>query len=832
MAYPFDLEKIGAGLPVAQSIPQIVRELRQSRRCIVEAPPGTGKTTLVPPAVANLVAEDAARGQKTGAPGRVIVTGPRRLAVRAAADRLRQLSAGSVGGTNTADTSAAITSDAARARKRHGLVGHRMHGDSVAGTAVEFVTPAVLVRMLLSDPALDGVSAIILDEVHERQLDTDLALAFAAELAELREDLYLLVMSATLPAEGFSRVLPGAPVVSTPAVTHPTEVSYHPHPGRMSTEPRRRAAFWAHLAQLADAAVARTGHSALVFAPGAREVDEVAYLCQTRAFRLHGRLSAAEQRAAMSEGSGPRVVVATSIAESALTVPGVRVVVDSGMSRVPRRDAERGMQGLVTVSETQATAEQRAGRAGREGPGLVLRAFSAQDYRHFDADITPEITTTELTQAALWMAEWGTPLGVGLKLLTPPPRAGLDTAGEVLLRLGAVEADGSITELGRRLARLPLDPRLGRALLALGEPAAEALAALAAGLPGDLARASAPRSEVRRLERLSWDASAACGAVHARSSGAGSARRNSAERTAGLAVALAYPERVARREGNTDQYLLAGGSRAQLPADLGLSGARWLAIGEVTRVGSPSSAGRAGATIRSAARIDEADALGSIGVTERYSVDWAASKLQARKVLSTGAIELSSTPTRVTAQQAAPAIAQAIAREGLELFAPSAKARALIERLRFLHAQVGAPWPDPAAVDPFGWLGPELDQLARGKSPGSIDLYPALQRLLPWPEATRLDELAPARLQVPSGSHPRVDYSTGVPVVRVKLQECFGLAQSPTCAGVPVQFRLLSPAGRDLAITSDLASFWAGPYHQVRSEMRGRYPKHPWPDDP
>ncbi|APT88050.1 helicase [Corynebacterium frankenforstense DSM 45800] len=818
-ASPFDLDAIGAGLPVTGALPEIAEALEAHHRAVVEAPPGTGKTTLVPPLVADLLArragdadaeaaDTAAAGTGT-APLKTIVTAPRRVAVRAAARRLHHLSGN------------------ARA------VGHRVRGDSQAGSAVEFVTPAVLVRMLLSDPELPEVGAVVIDEVHERELDTDLALAFSAELAALREDLDLVVMSATLDTTRFSELLGEAPVVSTPAVTHPLETSYHPHPGRMAADRRSRDAFWAHLAALADAAVEKSGHSALVFVPGAREVEQTVAACRTRALPLHGRLERAAQDAAL-DGTGPaRVVVSTAVAESSVTVPGVRTVVDSGLSRVPRRDSGRGMSGLVTVSEARSTAEQRAGRAGREGPGTVLRAFTSDDLRHFDAHVTPEIDTADLTQAALWMACWGTPRGEGLALVSEPQPAAIAAAEETLRALHAVDAEGRPTELGRRLADLPLDPRLGRALLTAGPSAAEVLAALSDGASGDLGRASAPSREVARLRavgaRGAGGAAADAGDTAHRKKGGD--RRGATSASDGVAVGLAFPERIARREGG-GEYLLASGTRAVLPGDTGLSGAEWLAVGEVTRSGTPGRAGRAGATIRSAARIDEADALEIIGVTEELRADFADGKLRGRAVRRAGAIELAVTPTTVPPERAAEAVAAAVREEGTGMFRLGEKAAALRDRLAFLHERVGEPWPDPETAEPEVWLAPEIQKAARGTPPGKIDLFDALQRLLPWPEATRMDELAPQRLEVPSGSHPRVDYSTGRPVVRVKLQECFGLAESPRCAGVPVQFRLLSPAGRDLAVTDDLESFWSGPYAQVRAEMRGRYPKHPWPEDP
>lgn len=783
----FDLARIGSGLPVAETIDELPHLLESSATLVIQAPPGTGKTTLVPPALANFLASHPGLDN----PGKVIITAPRRVAVRAAAKRLAYL-------------------DGSRLGER---VGYSIKGEHKPGSLVEFVTPGVLLRRLLKDPELAGVSAVAIDEVHERQLDSDLILGMLIELTQLRDDFYLAAMSATLDAAKFAGLL-GAPILETPAVTHPLTVTYSPHNGRAGCTRE----FLQHLADLALAATqAHAPHSTLVFVPGVREVDAVIG-CLNRSpypvLPLHGSLTSKEQDAALApvreQGEEvPRIIVATSIAESSLTVPGVRTVIDSGLSRVPRRDSQRGMTGLVTISAAQSTVDQRAGRAGREGLGTVIRAYSQADYQHAAAHITPEIATSDLTQAALWLACWGSP---DLPLPDQPPAAALQAARETLATLRAIDESRAPTPLGRRLATLPMDPRLGRALLECGPQAAPTIAVLADQPTGDIARQRAPQREVARLRRL----------IDAEEH-----NRNGAT-DPGVITGMAYPLRVAKRQG--EDYLLASGTRAWLPPDSGLAGADWLAIAEVTR--ARSGAGRSGAVIRAAARITEADALEIIGVTETTEATFEGGKLRGRTVRRAGKIELSSAPTQLSAAEAAPAIASAIRTHGLGLFTFSEKAQGLMERMRFLHKQLGDPWPDPVKADPEFWLGPELDALAHGTAPSRLDMYPALQRLLPWPEAARLDELAPANLAVPSGSHPRISYAEGRPVTRVKLQECFGLAQSPECAGVKVLFHLLSPAGRPLAVTDDLTSFWSGPYAQVRAEMRGRYPKHPWPEDP
>ncbi|OFR68688.1 ATP-dependent RNA helicase [Corynebacterium sp. HMSC078H07] len=722
----FDLATIGRGLPVLETIDSLPDE----GHVVVQAPPGTGKTTLVPPALAN---------QAAGC-GKVLVTAPRRVAVRAAANRLQELSGQ--------------------------RIGYAVRGDSRKGQDVEFVTPGVLLRRLLRDPELEGVAAVAIDEVHERQLDTDLVLGMCLELAQLREDFRVIAMSATVDAQRFSQLMGGAPIHSTEAVTYPLDISYEPLPGRAAGDRE----FWRGVAGLA----AQQHESTLVFVPGVREVNLV---CEAlnghNVFALHGRQTTQEQDAALYT-SEQRIVVATSIAESSLTVPGVRTVIDAGLARVPKRDAQRGMSGLVTVSTSKSSADQRAGRAGREAPGTVIRCYSQDDYQHFSPHVTPEILSADLTQAALFLDCWGA--GDDFPLLDQPPHAALADAHRTLRSLNATE----------ELALLPTHPRWGAALLKHGSGAADTIARL-------------DDSDPKRLARLVPDK----GAVDP-----------------GVVVATAFPEFVAKRV-DEKEYLLASGTRARV-LDSANAGHEWLAVAEV----SLSNAGNA--IIRAAEPIAENDALDIVGVTEETRAFLEGSKVRGVRVRAAGAIVLSETPVKVSGDEAVEALRHS--GHGLELFKFSEKAQNLRERMRHLRAAYGDPWPDvDSASASLEWLEPELRELAEGRQP---DMYPALQRLLPWPEAGRLDELVPERLPVPSGRDARIDWSGERPVVSIKLQECFGLAESPEYCGHRVQFHLLSPAGRPLAVTDDLASFWAGPYAGVRADMRGRYPKHPWPEDP
>ncbi|HEY9357880.1 MAG TPA: ATP-dependent helicase HrpB [Arthrobacter sp.] len=873
----FDLAVIGAGLAFAESLGDLTAALGregEAGTAVVQAPPGTGKTTLVPPLLANLLAATPGHRQR-----RVVVTQPRRVAARAAARRLAAL-------------------DGSRLGDR---VGYTVRGERQAGpgTLIEFVTPGILLRRLLDDPGLETAGAVILDEVHERGLETDLLLGMLTEVRQLRGDLTLVAMSATLDAPRFAALIGGtssgqpsdhdgggpAPVVDCPSALYPLEVEWAPAGAARLDGRGVTRAFLDHVADTAAAAHASAGADTdtLVFVPGAREVAHVAARLRgrtgtgTEVLELHGQVSPAEQDRAVSGRSNaamPRIIVSTDLAESSLTVPGVRLVVDSGLTREPRRDASRGMSGLVTVSCSRASADQRAGRAARQGPGRVVRCYDQRAFGAAPAHVTPEIAVADLTAAALVLACWGSPGGTGLALPDAPPQAAMHEAVEILRELGAVAADGHATALGRTLARVPADPRLARALLdgagAVGARTAAEAVALVAGdqrAPGaDLTRLLAalrtgkePASrrwteDVRRMEAVAR--MEAAGVVHP----ALDAPPGKAE-AVGAVVALAFPDRVARRvpgEG-PERYLLSSGTRAGLPAGSSLAGHEWLAVAEVSRAEGRDAAGT-GAVIRSAAPItaDTAEAAARHLLTDTVEAAFGKGRVTARRERRLGAIVLSSTPVRASAAEGRLAVARALAKEGLGTIGWSTVADALRRRIALLRRELGEPWPDvsePALLARLDdWLGPELEKLAGGAATGTIDLTDPLRRLLPWPEAAKLAELAPETLEVPSGSRVRIDYPDvpdraagdvsgaatpmthdgGRPVVAVKLQECFGWADTPRLVGgrVPVLFHLLSPARRPLAVTDDLASFWSGPYAQVRSEMRGRYPRHPWPEDP
>lgn len=858
----FDLDAIGAGLVVAAARPELERAAHVGAM-VVTAPPGTGKTTFVPPLVAHLVAERAARQGADAPPPRVLLTQPRRVAVRAAARRIAHLDRSDLGGA----------------------VGFTVRGERTVGrdTQLEVLTPGVLLRRLISDPSLENVGAVILDEIHERSVDGDLLLGLVSEVRALRDDLIVVSMSATLDAGHVAEVLGAAAgtgpaqIVEIPSALFPLDIEHAPFDGPRLDERGVTRGFLAHLAEVALSTQRAAGTDALVFVPGAREVDEVVRLLRAGAsgsqaveiLPLHGRIPAREQDRAVQGRAHPaepaRIVVSTSLAESALTVPGVRLVVDSGLSREVRRDRARDMTGLVTVSSSRASAEQRAGRAARQGPGRAVRAYSETDFARMPAASNPEISSADLTDAALLLAAWGAPGGRGIVLPTPPPPASMARAETVLHTLELVDDTGHVTALGNRVVRMPVGVREARALLAgareLGDPAlaAEVVAAFSddhrdAGadlhaLLRELRTGRTPgadrwRRERRRLEGIASEASVGPSPERTDTSAIGSAPPSSGA-IAGIVTALARPEWIARRVSEHSRtYLLASGTRAALPEGSGLLGSEWLAVREVQRSDARTADGT-GAVIRLAASLAEADAFRLAGplLTQARHASIQAGRVRVREERRLGAILLSSTPTAARAEDAGPAFAAELRATGLSALRWSEAATALRARLALVHRALGAPWPamtDESLIHHLDdWLGPALSGLRAGESLHAISVAAALRGLLPWPEAARLDALAPERLALPSGSTAQIQYpdaedSAAPPVVAVKLQELFGLAESPTLVDgrVSILFHLLSPARKPLAVTSDLVSFWNGPYQDVRKEMRGRYPKHPWPEDP
>ncbi|CAL9565143.1 ATP-dependent RNA helicase HrpB [Streptomyces sp. enrichment culture] len=832
-----------AALPVRAALPALREALDDRGTAVLVAPPGTGKTTLVPLELAGLVGDGPAR--------RVVVAEPRRIAARAAARRMAWLLGEQVGGA----------------------VGYTVRGARAVGrdTRVEVVTTGVLLQRLQRDQELPGVDAVVLDECHERHLDADTAAAFLWDVREtLRPELRLVAASATTDAQGWARLLGDAPVVEASGTAFGVEVVWAP-PARPVRPPhgmRVDPAFLAHVASVVRRALAERDGDVLVFLPGVGEIARVAGLLGdaggAEVLQVHGRAPAAVQDAVLTPGQRRRVVLATSVAESSLTVPGVRVVVDSGLAREPRVDHARGLSALTTVRASRAAGRQRAGRAGREAPGAVYRCWAQAEDARLPRFPSPEIAVADLTAFALQAACWGDPDAAGLALLDPPPAGAMAAARTVLTAIGAVGPDGRATRRGARLSRLGLHPRLGRALLdaapVMGaEAAAEVVALLSEEAPreygDDLAAALRAarrggdgyaarwRAEVRRLRSSAGEQAGEQAEEPGREAreglddgrGPGGGLVTGPDARAGLVAALAFPERVARADGGS--YLMVSGTRAEAGEGSALRDAPWISVAVADR-----PAGRGHARVRLGTAVDEAVARYAAGAFAESAeeVRWADGDVVARRVERLGAVELSvralrdADPVLVRA-----ALLDGLRREGTGLLRWPPGAVTLRQRLAFLHRRCGAPWPDVseeallARVDE--WLEPELGRARRRADLARIDAGQALARLLPWAsgQAARLDELAPERITVPSGSAIRVDYADPErPVLAVKLQEMFGLRETPRVAGVPLLVHLLSPAGRPAAVTADLASFWRDGYRGVRAELRGRYPKHPWPEDP
>ncbi|MFF5387523.1 ATP-dependent helicase HrpB [Streptomyces sp. NPDC013012] len=825
-------------LPVRRAVPELLSALAERGTAVLSAPPGTGKTTLVPLALAGLAGDGPAR--------RVLVAEPRRMAVRAAARRMAWLLGGEVGGA----------------------VGFSVRGERRVGpaTRVEVVTTGILLQRLQRDPELAGVDVVLLDECHERHLDADTAMAFLVDVrAALRPELRLVAASATSDAEAWARLLTSldgdgpAPIVRSEGEGHGYEVRFAAPPAgiRPAHGTWVDPALLRHVAATVRLALERHEGDVLCFLPGTGEIARTAGLLSgldAEVLQLHGRAPAAVQDAVLrgvEPGGRRRVVLSTSVAESSLTVPGVRIVVDSGLAREPRTDHARGLGSLATVPVSSAAATQRAGRSGREAPGVVYRCWAEAEDGGRARFPSPEIRIADLADFALRAACWGDPTAGGLALLDAPPAGAMEAARAVLGSIGAVDTAGRATERGTRMSRLGLHPRLGRALLD-GAPevgvrrAAEVVALLGEEPPRDYgddlvaawraARRGADgygarwRAEARRLERAAGEA------VGGEDGGAVSGAGEGEDAVAGLVTALAFPERVARAR-EQGGHLMVSGSGARLAEGSGLRSAPWLAVAVADRTARDATA-----RVRLAAAVDGSVALRAAGHLRSTGeeVRWEDGDVVARSVDRLGAVELTVRPLGAGADRALvrAALLDGLRREGLGLLRWSREAGELRERLAFLHREVGEPWPDvseEALVDRAGeWLEPELSRAGRRADLGRIAAGEALRRLLPWAtgEAGRLDELAPERIEVPSGSRIRVEYGGDRPVLAVKLQEMFGLAETPRVAGVPVLVHLLSPAGRPAAVTADLASFWRDGYRAVRAELRGRYPKHPWPEDP
>ena len=823
-------------LPIDAILPRLGEVLAQSSRLVLVAPPGAGKTTRVP-----LALLDAPIGSPWRGDGKIIVLEPRRLAARAAAERMSSLLGENLG-------------------ERIGL---KVRLQSLSGpkTRIEVVTEGVFARMILDDPSLEGVAAVLFDEFHERSLDADLGLALALDAqAALRPDLRLVVMSATLDGARVASLMGDAPVIESQGRAFPVETLY------LGRDPRERIEEAA--ARAVRRALAEQPGSLLVFLPGQAEIlrlaarleqdvrDPCVDICP-----LYGAMERAAQHRAIRPASEGRrkIVLATSIAETSITIDGVRVVIDCGLVRAPRFEPDLGLTRLETLRVSRAAADQRRGRAGRTAPGVCYRLWEEAASGALPAFAQPEILAADLSGLLLDLAAWGARDPAELLWLDPPPAPACAEARALLQELGALDSVGAITARGKAMRRLPLPPRLARMALqaeamGAGEAACElALVLTERGLGGDGADVG------ERLDRFARDHSPrgkdGRRLAHGWKHFLRAAARELAEKaeptplSAGALVALAFPDRIARARGKAGDFLMANGRAASVEPHVALSRAKMLAVAEV--------AGRAGASrILAAAELEEAEFerlfAAEIAVRDETRFDPASGALRRREARRFGALVLAEKNLPVAATlENAQSLARGAAAHGLDRLNWSKAQRRTRDRAAFLReafAKTAArtaregednPWPDlteaALAQNAEDWLGPYLLGCQKLDDIGPQQFDAALAALIPWDLARRLDDEAPTHFSTPAGSSIALDYGGPEgPVLAVRVQELYGLSTHPSLAGgrAPLTLHLLSPAHRPIQITRDLPGFWKGSWAAVKAEMKGRYPRHLWPDDP
>jgi ATP-dependent helicase HrpB len=794
-------------LPVDAALPDLLAALERGTRAVLVAPPGAGKTTRVPLALLNA----PWRGD-----GRIVVLEPRRPAARAAAAFMAKTRGESVGDT----------------------VGYRVRMDSKVSskTRVEVVTEGVFTRMILDDPELSGIAAVIFDEFHERSLDADLGLALTLDATALRVDLRVLVMSATIDGAAVAKLL-DAPVIESHGRAFPIETRHvDPDPSQRLDEQVARAVLTALRAE--------TG-SVLAFLPGQAEIRRAAERLaanlppDTDIAPLYGQLSPQEQDRAIAPAPPGRrkVVLATSIAETSLTIEGVRVVVDSGFARVPAYDPATGLTALETRRVSRAAADQRRGRAGRTEPGVCYRLWNEAQTASFAAYDKPEILSADLSGFALDLASWGVTDPATLTFLDPPPAPAWTEATTLLRSLDALDAEGRITAEGKALASLPLHPRLAHMIHRAGEEHdAETAAELAVllterGLGGDDTDLAHRLDRFRRERGSRADDARALARRWAKLEGGGNDGL-----PAGRHLARAYPDRVAQQAGARGRFRLANGRGASLDETDALTNQRYLVVTDVT---GAAATGR----IRGAAAIDEATIVELFGddiVSETIlNFDKSAMAVRARRQRRLGALKLSDDTAPVEdLDRAAVLLAQGVAEAGIGKLPWSKDQLALRDRATYLHRSLGAPWPDltdAALAADSAWLAPHVIGRTRLADFTADDLSGALDALLPWSQRAEIDRLLPSHFDAPSGSRVPIDYAAeNGPALEIRVQELFGLDRHPVVAGgkLPLLLILLSPGHSPIQTTRDLPGFWRGSWKDVAKDLRGRYPRHPWPDDP
>ena len=800
-------------LPISEALPALKAALAARASAVLVAPPGAGKTTVVPLA---LMDEPWVQG------GKILVLEPRRLAARAAAERMASTLGEKAGET----------------------VGYRVRMQSKvsARTRVEIVTEGVFTRMILDDPSLDGVAAVLLDEFHERSLDADLGLAFALQTqAILRPELRLLVMSATLDAAPVAALMDDAPIVESQGRMFPIEDRY------LGRDPRQHLD--EQVARAVAKALAEEDGSLLVFLPGQGEIRRVERLLNERikapqidVAPLYGALDFAEQARAIAPAPEGRrkVVLATSIAETSLTIQGVRVVIDCGLARVPRFDPSSGLVRLETVRVTRAAADQRRGRAGRTQPGVCYRLWDEAETRSLIAFNRPEILETDLSGLALDLARWGARDPSDLAFLDPPPAAAFKEARALLQRLEALDGQGDLTAHGKALANLPLPPRLAHMLVKGAEAGAAERAAAVAVVLTERGLGGQDVDLRHRLESLGRDRSPRARDAKALAERwartAGGRKAGAAEVDDALLLAEAFPERIAKARGKPGEYLLATGRGVFLEPTDALARETWLAVGEL---GGGASRDR----ILLAAPLDEASLRAEFAdriVREEVMETETGGRLRAKRRLRLGALTIEERLLDKLPEGAmARALLGQVREQGIGKLPWSPAAEGLRARVAFLRGLDADAWPDLSdealLASAEDWLAPLLDGHSSLKAVDAGALTSALETLVGWEAMRRLDREAPERWAAPTGSRLLIDYTAeGGPRLEVRVQELYGLAQHPTLADgrVPLTLALLSPAHRPIQLTKDLPGFWKGSWREVRTEMKGRYPRHVWPEDP
>jgi ATP-dependent helicase HrpB len=806
-------------LPVEDVIPELIQSLAGSRCAVLSAPPGAGKTTRVPLA---LLDTRWLEGRK------ILMLEPRRLAARRAAEYMAQQLGERVGRT----------------------VGYRIRGDAVVSddTRLEVVTEGILTRMLHAHPDLPGVGLVIFDEFHERSIHADLGLAFSLDVQKhLREDLRLLVMSATLDGVAVARLLGDAPVIESHGAAFPVETIYARFSAEKTLEIR--------LADVVSRALAANKGDILVFLPGMREIRRTEEELRKKlsddvvVHVLHGDLPRSIQDLALTpDREGKRkVILSTSIAETSLTIDGVRSVIDSGLVRTARFDPRRGMSGIVTVPVSRAVADQRRGRAGRQSAGLCYRLWTEPEHTQLSDYPVPEIRVADLAHFAVDLASWGAPTGEGLLFLDPPPVANLAQAQTVLKRLGAMSDAGRLTPHGGAMAALPIHPRLAHMIMKgkqVGVGAAacglaailEERDSLFAGADKDVdlsARIDAARQQSGRKTGVSERVAAQTRRLMEMIGPISEDKRGDA---VGLLLALAYPERIARkRPERTGSYQLSGGGVAALPAGSLLARSDYLAIADL-------DAGSETARIYLAASVSESElesAFASEIVAEK-EIQWSATekRVKARRLRKLGAVILSDEPLELKGEEIVVALTEGVRQTGLHCLPWDKDAehfRARVQWARAIMPELPDLSDNALESSLAEWLGPFLEGMWTLQHLQRLRMAEILRSRVSHHDLREIDRLAPSHLQVPSGSRIAVEYSaSGYPALSVKLQELFGLTETPRVGGgtTPVTIHLLSPAGRPLAVTQDLHSFWQNTYPEIRKQLRARYPKHPWPENP